>query len=95
MTMEKENKKAKEIFNSDPIKAMFETGKISKMWQLSELSPTKMSKLLHLNYGRYMEKLANPELFTLKELVNMSKILDMKFKSLVDVVTIEISKKIV
>ena len=77
----------------EAIKAMFETGKIKKMTQLEKLSPTKLSKLLGINYGRYIEKLHNPELFALRELVKFSEIIDIDFKLLADTVIAEIIKK--
>ena len=75
------------------IKAMFETGKIKKLTQLEKLSPTKLSKLLGINYGRYIEKLHNPELFALRELVKFAEIIDIDFKLLIDTVVTEIIKK--
>lgn len=78
----------------EAIKAMFETGKITKMAQLEKLSPTKLSKLLGINYGRYIEKFHNPELFALRELVKLAKIIDTDFKLLADTVIIEIARKI-
>lgn len=77
----------------EAIKAMFETGKIKKLVQLEKLSPTKLSKLLGINYGRYIEKLHNPELFALKELVKLAQIIDIDFKLIVDNVVAEISRK--
>jgi hypothetical protein len=74
----------------EAIKAMFETGKIKKLTQLEKLSTTKLSKLLSINYGRYIEKLHNPELFALRELVNFAEIIDVDFKLLADVVVAEI-----
>lgn len=77
----------------EAIKAMFETGKIKKFTQLEKLSTTKLSKLLRINYGRYIEKLHNPELFALRELVNFAEIIDVDFKLLADVVVAEIVNK--
>lgn len=77
----------------EAIKAMFETGKINKFIQLEKLSPTKLSKLLGINYGRYIEKLHNPQLFVLRELVKLAEILDIDFKLLTDTVVSEIMTK--
>ncbi|WP_316848922.1 hypothetical protein [Pedobacter agri] len=45
------------------IRSMFLSGSISKMYQLVKHSPTKISKLLGLNYDAYHTKLTNPEKF--------------------------------
>lgn len=77
----------------EAIKAMFETGKIKRLTQLEKLSPTKLSKLLGINYGRYIEKLHNPELFALRELMKFAEIIDTDFKLIIDTVIAEIIKK--
>lgn len=74
----------------EAIKTMFETGKITKMKQLEKLSPTKTAKALGINYGRYIRKLYNPELFVISELIKLSEILDIKFKNLIEVVIREV-----
>ena len=74
----------------EAIKAMFETGKIKKMRQLEKLSPTKLAKALSINYGRYIQKLHNPELFVIGELKKLSKILDTKLKTISNVVISEV-----
>lgn len=76
----------------EAIKAMFETGKIKRMKQLEKLSPTKIAKALGLNYGRYIRKLYNPELFVVAELKMLAKILDAKFKTISEVVISEVEK---
>ncbi len=84
----------KDIIAFAAIKALFETGKIKEMRQIAELSPTKMSKHLKINYGRYIEKLSKPELFVIRELMKMSKILDVDFKLLSNIVINEIARKL-
>lgn len=69
---------------------MFEMGKIKKMKQLEKLSPTKIAKSLGINYGRYIRKLYNPELFVIAELIKLAKILDIKFKLISEVVIREV-----
>ena len=46
------------------IRSLFLTGSISKMYQLVKQSPTKVSKLLGLNYEAYHTKLVHPEKFS-------------------------------
>lgn len=77
----------------EAIKAMFETGKIKKMRQLEKLSPTKLAKALGINYGRYINKLYNPEFFVIMELQKFAEIIDTKLKIISDIVIAEIEKK--
>lgn len=57
-----------ELDKMDPdflsIRSMFVSGSISTMYQLVSYSPTKVSKLLGLNYSAYHTKLVNPEQFS-------------------------------
>lgn len=60
----------KEDFNledMDPdflsIRSMFISGSLRNMYQLVKHSPTKISRLLGLNYDAYHTKLQNPEKF--------------------------------
>jgi hypothetical protein len=48
----------------DNLHNFFLSGKATKMYQLVKKSPTKVAKLLGLNYGSYIAKLRNPEKFT-------------------------------
>ena len=77
----------------EAIKAMFDMGKIKKMKQLEKLSPTKIAKALGLNYGRYIKKLYNPELFVIAELKKLATILDANFRTISEVVIDEVDKK--
>lgn len=72
------------------IKAMFETGGISTMRQLETLSPTKLSKKLGINYGRYMNKLSKPTFFTYSEILKLSNILNIKFRTINEVVVSDV-----
>lgn len=73
---------AKDDNHKDPtllsIGSMFETGRIKKMYTLSELYPTKIAKALGINYGRYMVKLSHPDKFTLGEIVRLAHLLNIE-----------------
>lgn len=73
---------AKDDKHKDPtllsIGSMFETGRIKKMYTLSELYPTKIAKSLGINYGRYMVKLSHPDKFTLGEIVKLANLLNIE-----------------
>jgi len=77
----------------EAIKAMFEMDKIKKMKQLEKLSPTKISRALGINYGRYMKKLYNPELFVIAELKKLASIINVEFRIISNVVIDEVDKK--
>ncbi|WP_412467476.1 hypothetical protein [Pedobacter sp. KLB.chiD] len=65
-------KESIELDKMDPdfisIRSMFISGSISTMYQLVNYSPTKVSKLLGLNYSAYHTKLVNPEQFSILHL---------------------------
>jgi hypothetical protein len=48
----------------EDIHILFLSGKITTMYQLVSRSPTKVAKLLGINYDSYHSKLKNPENFT-------------------------------
>jgi hypothetical protein len=62
-------KESIELDKMDPdflsIRSMFVSGSISTMYQLVNHSPTKVSKLLGLNYSAYHTKLVNPGQFSI------------------------------
>ncbi|PVH25144.1 hypothetical protein [Sphingobacterium corticibacter] len=76
------------------IGAMFETKKIKKMYDISELYPTKIIKLLGINSERYSVKLADPEKFTVSEVLRLSYILNIDPNLIINVIQAETEKKI-
>ncbi|WP_231426441.1 hypothetical protein [Pedobacter sp. Leaf250] len=46
------------------IRSLLLSGSIKSMYKLVTLSPTKIARLLGLNYASYHSKLVNPEKFT-------------------------------
>ena len=77
------------------IGAMFETSKIKKMYDISELYPTKIIKLLGINSERYSVKLADPEKFTVSEILRLAYILNIDPNLIVNVIQAETEKKII
>lgn len=61
-----------ENINLDPdflaIRSLFESGYIKRMALLKEQSPTKIAKLLGLQYNSYLDKLDFPEKFLVKHI---------------------------
>lgn len=86
---------AKDDQNKDPtllsIGSMFETGRIKKMYTLSELYPTKIAKSLGINYGRYMVKLSHPDRFTLGEIVRLANLLNIEPEMITKVIYSEMN----
>jgi hypothetical protein len=87
---------AKDDQHKDPtllsIGSMFETGRIKKMYTLSELYPTKIAKSLGINYGRYMVKLSHPDRFTLGEIVRLANLLNIEPEIITKVIYSEMEK---
>ncbi|WP_406826407.1 hypothetical protein [Pedobacter sp. KACC 23697] len=77
------------------IGAMFEINKIKKMYDISELYPTKIIKLLGINSERYSVKLADPEKFTVSEILRLAYILNIDPNLIVNVIQAETEKKII
>lgn len=77
------------------IGAMFETNKIKKMYDISELYPTKIIKLLGINSERYSVKLADPEKFTVSEILRLAYILNIDPNLIINVIQAETEKKII
>lgn len=76
------------------IGAMFETNKIKKMYDIAELYPTKIIKLLGINSERYSVKLADPEKFTVSEVLRLAYILNIDPNLVINVIQAETEKKI-
>ncbi len=74
--------------------AMFETNKIKKMYDISELYPTKIIKLLGINSERYSVKLANPEKFTVSEILRLAYLFNIDPTLIIDVIQYEVEKKL-
>lgn len=74
----------------ESIKALIEAGKIKKMSQLEKLSPTYISKAMGVNYGRYVEKLHKPELFTFKEVKKLADLVKIDLMNIVALILKEI-----
>lgn len=72
------------------IGTMFETGRIKKMYTLAELYPTKISKSLGINYGRYISKLSHPDKFTIGEIVRLAELLNIEPDMITKVIYSEI-----
>lgn len=68
------------------VKSLFETGRISKMADLSKLYPTKITKAIGLNHSRYIAKLSTPEAFTIKEVIRLSHLIGISHEKVLAVI---------
>jgi len=87
-----------ELEGMDPdflsIRSIFISGSMSNMYQLVNYSPTKISKLLGLNYDAYHTKLANPEKFSVLHINILSYVLQIDPTIINDIIQKEIKDKV-
>lgn len=68
------------------IKSIFETGEVKRMYDISTLYPTKIIKALGLNHGRYVNKLAKPEKFSIEEIIRFSRLIGVDHNKVFEVI---------
>lgn len=87
-----------DLKNLDPdflsIRSIFISGSMTNMYQLVNHSPTKISRLLGLNYDAYHTKLANPEKFTVLHINVLSYVLQLDPIIIHNVIQSEIETKV-
>lgn len=54
------------------VNSLFEANGVKRMWDLARHQPTKITKALGINEGRYIVKLGKPDKFTINEIVRFS-----------------------
>ncbi|MDQ0640183.1 hypothetical protein QF042_003748 [Pedobacter sp. W3I1] len=95
MTIWKENI---ELDKMDPdflsIRSMFVSGSIATMYQLVSYSPTKVSKLLGLNYSAYHSKLVNPGQFSVLHINVLAYAIQIDPNIIHDIIQNQIEEKI-
>ena len=77
------------------IASMFETQKVKRMYDISELFPTKISRLLGVNTDRYSVKLSNPEKFSVAEILKLAYILGISPNLIFDIIQKETEIRII
>jgi hypothetical protein len=65
---------------------LFKSGKVKRMYDIAELFPTKISKLLGMNSERYSVKLSSPEKFSLSEILCLSYIINTDPNLIIEVI---------
>jgi hypothetical protein len=89
--MDKENQIDDPVLRS--IKSMFEHGEVKRMYEIHKLSPTKITKALGLNHGRYIDKLSNPEKFSVKDIMSLSTLLRINPEIVFRIIIGELNKR--
>jgi hypothetical protein len=74
------------------IKAMFESGSVTKMRDIEKLFPTKIARELGMNHSRYVIKLKKPELFNFKQIVKLASLINVSPERITEVILYEVSK---
>ena len=77
------------------IGAMFELGKIKRMYDIITLSPTRVLQTLGVSHERYVIKLTNPDKFSVSEILRMGYIFNVDPNFILDVIQKETEKTIV
>lgn len=77
------------------IGALFELGKVKRMYDIIALSPTKVINMLGINHERYTIKLTDPEKFSVSEVLRMAYIFNVDPNFIFDVIQKEAEKKII
>lgn len=74
--------------------SMFETGRIKRMKDLTQMYPTGIVAALGINYGGYMTKCVSPEKFAISDLVKLAQILDIDLEIILRIVTKEAQQNV-
>lgn len=77
------------------IGALFETGKVKRMYDIAELYPTKIIKLLGINSERYSLKLAEPEKFSVSEILRLAYLFNIDPNLMINIIQTEVEIKII
>ncbi len=68
------------------LKSMFLSGSVKRMKDIEKLYPTLVAKTLRINHSRYIQRLYKPEGFTIGQLDDLAKLLDIDIQLILDVV---------
>lgn len=70
---------------------MFLSGSVKRMKDIEKLYPTLVAKTLRINHSRYIQKLYRPEEFTIKQIIDLSGILEINPQMILDVILKQIN----
>lgn len=73
------------------IKSMFQSGSVKRMKDIEKLYPTVVAKSLRINHSRYIQKLYKPNGFTIRQIDDLAKLLDINIQVILDVIIKELN----
>lgn len=68
------------------IQSLFLKGTIKRMSDIIKLDPTMVSRDFPMNHSRYVKKLYQPELFTIKQVKRLAEMLEIKPQLIVEII---------
>lgn len=74
----------------EEIGALFNQGSIKSLSRLKEIKPTNLSKELNMGYYTFLDKLSNPEKFSIEEIIKLSIVVGTDYKKILEVIGLEI-----
>ena len=75
------------------LKSMFEANNVKKMRDIEKIYPTMVAMDLRTNHGRYINKLHNPENFTIKQIFKLASLININPTVIINIVVAEVSVK--
>lgn len=96
MKEEDKKRKIKEVeFKEEfeEIGALFNQGSIKSLSRLQEIKPTNLSKELQMGYYTFIEKLRNPEKFSIEEVIKLSIVVGTDYRRILEVIDVQIKGK--
>ena len=72
---------------------MYLSGSVKRMKDIEKLYPTLMARSLGMNHSRYIQKLYNPEEFTIKQICVFATLLELEPQIIWEVIIKEIKSQ--
>jgi hypothetical protein len=75
------------------LKAMFETNNVKKLRDIDKIYPTMVAMDMGTNHGRYIQKLHNPESFTVKQIFKLAGLININPSIIMNIIVAEVMAK--
>ncbi|MCH7408144.1 hypothetical protein MM239_01950 [Belliella sp. DSM 111904] len=89
-------KKINEVeFNEEfeEIGALFNQGAVKSLSRLQEIKPTNLSRAMQMGYYTFLEKLRNPENFSIEEIIKLAIFIGTDYNKILEVINKMIQEK--
>ena len=73
------------------LRSMFQSGSVKRMKDIEKLYPTVVAKSLRINHSRYIQKLYKPDGFTIRQIDDLAKLVDLNIQVILDVIIKELN----